>query len=129
MEEYNNQMSGQRPGQELLRQNDALVNQNRLLCIIAALCAALLVVSIVCMAVIVPPAARFFGSLSDLSENISLTDIADTLEEAKLLISESRDGVQQAAEKIDDFDVDKLNDTIESLNTIIEPLANLFGKD
>lgn len=128
MEEYNNRMSGQSTDQERLRQNDTLVRQNRLLRIIAAICAAMLAVIIVCAAVLVPPAARFFGSLSDLSESISLTDIADTLEEVELLISESRDGVQQAAEKIEDFDVDKLNDTIESLNTIIEPLANLFGK-
>ena len=128
MEEYNNRMPGQRPWQETQRQNDALVKQNRLLCIIAAICAAMFLVSIVCMAVIVPPAARFFGSISDLGDNISLADIADTLEDVELLIAESREGVQQAAEKIENFDVDTLNDTIESLNAIIEPLANLFGR-
>lgn len=99
--------------------------QTRLLAVIAALCGALLLCSIVFMVLVVPPAVRAMNTIAEIGET---ADIAETIENAKALIIESREGVEQAAEKIDSFDIEKLNETIEALNTIIEPLARLFGK-
>ncbi len=126
--DQNYRQPGQVPVYGTTEPDIALKKQNRLLCVIAAICAVLLLINIVCMAIIIPPVTSFLGGFSGLGESISLSDALDTLEELQLLISESRDGVEQAAEKIEEFDVETLNETIQSLNTIIEPLANLFGQ-
>lgn len=120
MEQYN------RNYQQYQREKTAGDKQTRLLAVIAGLCGAMLLCSIVFMALVVPPAVRAMNTIAEIGET---ADVAETLENAKALIIESREGVEQAAEKIESFDIEKLNETIESLNAIIEPLARLFGKD
>lgn len=112
---------------ELYRQGKTIEKQNKLITVIMAVCAAMLIISIISAIIIVPPAARFFSSVSELGDSVKLSDIVETIEEIDLLVSESREGVEQAAVKIESFDVETLNDTIASLNSIIEPLARLFG--
>ncbi len=65
-------------------------------------------------------------TMEHLNQTISKTD--EALDSVMELADTSASGMQNALEKINAIDIDSLNKGIEDLNTVIEPMANFFGR-
>lgn len=50
------------------------------------------------------------------------------IEDLNALVSGSRDGISEAIGKIAAIDIDSLNEAIQDLKTVIQPLARLLGR-
>ncbi len=61
----------------------------------------------------------------DLSEmNDSIAGMVENIDD---LVSESRDGIAAATESMSEIDISSLNDAIEDLQDVMEPLASFFN--
>lgn len=54
-------------------------------------------------------------------------DVSALVENAQTTVDGAMSGVGQAAQKIDELDIDTLNNAITDLAAVVEPLAKLFG--
>lgn len=111
--------------------------------------AAMLVAVCIAGAVVVPKVSTALtqanGALTQASDllndlrptvtSLSQADLGGTLQEANALIKESRQGLAEgleqlssAQQKIEAFDIETLNRAIQDLQSIVQPLANLFGR-
>jgi len=66
-------------------------------------------------------------SLSKTADELAEADIAGLINNTQALVEDSSKGVTQAISKIDDIDIDGLNVAISDLESVVGPLANLFG--
>ena len=60
--------------------------------------------------------------------NNTITTMDDALESVMELAETGSTSMQQALEKIDSIDIGTLNQSIQDLNTVVKPMANLFRK-
>lgn len=58
----------------------------------------------------------------------TLVQVNSTLVDVSNMANEGTEGLQEAMGKIEDIDIDGLNSAIEDLQSVIDPLARLFGK-
>ena len=58
----------------------------------------------------------------------TITNMDEALDSALELADTSATGMQNALEKINSIDIETLNQAIEDLNTVVKPMAGLFGK-
>lgn len=108
--------------------------QYRMACVSAAASVLALVVVIVCVAVLMPRVLQTFDQadaiLADLEAVTSqlAESLPQMIEDLNALVSGSRDGISEAIGKIAAIDIDALNEAIQDLKTVIEPLARLLGR-
>lgn len=76
-------------------------------------------------------AAVNITTLSAQIENADLpglvSDVNDLVENADTLVTESTENLDSVVKKIDNVDFEKLNQAIDDLASVIEPIAQLFG--
>lgn len=72
--------------------------------------------------------------IENFSEQITAIDldgmsqgIAEMVENIDGLVTESRDGINAATETMEEIDISTLNDAIEDLQDVMEPLSNFFN--
>ena len=108
--------------------------QYRMACVSAAASVLALVVVIVCVAVLMPRVLQTFDQadaiLADLEAVTSqlAESLPQMIEDLNALVSGSRDGISEAIGKIAAIDIDSLNEAIQDLKTVIQPLARLLGR-
>lgn len=102
---------------------------SRITCIMATVMALTLVISAV---FVVPSLNRTADSIAQVSgqlEELQLQDLelAETLKDIDEFVITSEKGVQKTIEKLDAVDLEKLNEAIEALRNVVEPLRRIFG--
>ncbi len=63
--------------------------------------------------------------------NDAITEMEEALESVSVLAEEGElamDGMNSALEKVNEFDIETLNEAIQDLSDVVEPMANFFGK-
>jgi hypothetical protein len=74
--------------------------------------------------------ARISTTLEDIqvvSSDLAAADLPKMIENVNTLVSSGQQSILVATEKIEKIDIDALNQSIRDLNSIIAPLARLFG--
>lgn len=66
-------------------------------------------------------------NLEQISTELVEADIPGMLNEVSELTTESQKGMQEAMQKIENIDIEKMNKAISDLSAVIAPLAKLFG--
>lgn len=102
---------------------------SRVTCVMATVMALVLVISAV---FVVPSLNRAAASIAEVSgqlEELQLQDLelAETLKDIDEFVITSEKGVQKTIEKLDAVDLEKLNEAIEALRNVVEPLRRIFG--
>lgn len=104
----------------------------------------LCVAVVVCLAVVVPKVLETVDSANDIlvqvsdtitivdttlesvtEMSISITDMGSTME---TFITDNAETVEAIMTKLEEIDFEGLNDAIEDLGNVVEPLANFFNK-
>ena len=67
-------------------------------------------------------------NLETVTQELAQADIGSMVSNADSLAQTSQTGIQQAMEKINAIDIDRLNTAIEDLSKIVSPLAELVQK-
>ena len=102
---------------------------SRVTCIMATVMALALVISAVFVVPSLNRAADSIAQVSGQLEELQLQDLelADTLKVIDEFVITSEKGVQKTIEKLDAVDLEKLNEAIEALRNVVEPLRRIFG--
>ena len=67
-------------------------------------------------------------NLEGITTDLSKTDFEGMMNGINELVVTSQESIEDAVDRIDEIDLDTLNKSIKDLNSIINPLAKLFGK-
>ena len=102
---------------------------SRVTCIMATVMALALVISAVFVVPSLNRAADSIAQESGQLEELQLQDLelAETLKDIDEFVITSEKGVQKTIEKLDAVDLEKLNEAIEALRNVVEPLRRIFG--
>lgn len=102
---------------------------SRVTCIMAIVMALALVISAVFVVPSLNRAADSIAQVSGQLEELQLQDLelAETLKDIDEFVITSEKGVQKTIEKLDAVDLEKLNEAIEALRNVVEPLRRIFG--
>ncbi len=102
----------------------------KITCVLAGVMALLLLVFTLMVGPALNRAADSIAEVSGQLEELQLQDLelANTLKDIDEFVITSQESVQKATEKLDAVDLEKLNDAIETLRNVIEPLRRLFGE-
>ena len=102
---------------------------SRVTCIMATVMALALVISAVFVVPSLNRAADSIAQVSGQLEELQLQDLelAETLKDIDEFVITSEKGVQKTIEKLDAVDLEKLNEAIEALRNVVEPLRRIFG--
>ncbi len=102
---------------------------SRITCIMATVMALTLVISAVFVVPSLNRAADSIAQVSGQLEELQLQDLelAETLKDIDEFVITSEKGVQKTIEKLDAVDLEKLNEAIEALRNVVEPLRRIFG--
>ncbi len=102
---------------------------SRVTCIMATVMALALVISAVSVVPSLNRAADSIAQVSGQLEELQLQDLelAETLKDIDEFVITSEKGVQKTIEKLDAVDLEKLNEAIEALRNVVEPLRRIFG--
>ena len=102
---------------------------SRITCIMATVMALTLVISAVFVVPSLNRAADSIAQVSGQLEELQLQDLelAETLKDIDEFVITSEKGVQKTIEKLDAVDLEKLNEAIEALRNVVEPLHRIFG--
>lgn len=65
------------------------------------------------------------GNLEQVTQQLSAIDMAGMVADVDALVTTAQQGLNQAIEKITALDIDTLNQAIQDLADVIEPLAKL----
>lgn len=123
---------------ELLRQiqksNRQQVRTNRLLCIFAlvtAICCIVLFVTIYNMlpqlTTVVTRMDTVLGNLEQTTEQLAALDLKTMVSDVDTLVVTGQQSLEQTMEKLNTLDFETLNQAIEDLADVIEPLAKFFN--
>lgn len=77
---------------------------------------------------IVPKLNQVLVELEQITADLSDEDIQKMVKNINDLTEASQKGVQQATDKLNKIDLESLNEAIDDLNSVVSPLARLFGK-
>ena len=101
----------------------------------ALACGGLLAVALVCAALLIPRAIALLdeadaamADLTVISSELADTDIGGMVDNVDHLVTEAQTRLADAADQINDIDIQTLNKAIKDLSDVIAPLANLFGR-
>lgn len=67
-------------------------------------------------------------NISKVTKELAEADLTGSLEEMDKLIARSQTAMELAVARIDEMDIETLNQAIRDLDAIVSPLADLFGK-
>lgn len=109
--------------------------QYRLTKLIAAMVAGIFVITAFSAAILVPKASNtleqaehVLGDLAEVTRGLKEADLPGLVADMDGLVSESGKGIQEALEKLNAVDIERLNEAIGDLQAIVEPLARFFGR-
>lgn len=77
---------------------------------------------------IMKQASGVLVNLDSVTAELAEADIAGMLEDVDSLVVSSEDSMADALKKIEDIDIDTLNSAIKDLESVVKPLARLFGR-
>ena len=123
----------ERSGKEILQEQLECARKqmrySRITCIMATVMALTLVISAVFVVPSLNRAADSIAQVSGQLEELQLQDLelAETLKDIDEFVITSEKGVQKTIEKLDAVDLEKLNEAIEALRNVVEPLRRIFG--
>ena len=102
---------------------------SRITCIMATVMALTLVISAVFVVPSLNRAADSIAQVSGPREELRLRglELAATLKASDEFAISSEKSVQKTIEKLDAVDLEKLNEAIEALRNVVEPLRRIFG--
>lgn len=126
----------------LMAKKSAATARDQKLTMIA--CAALGVIFAVALVILVPKAIITLNQVNDLTDqaneslaevdglvstaDTTLQDIDTMVNNANGIVLDNSENITAAVEKLSNIDFEGLNESIEDLHAIIEPIAKLFGK-
>lgn len=109
--------------------------QNILL-LISTICTIFVFVIFLTLAIIILPRVTnifdqvdtILTDLNSITEEIEEANIPKLIDNTNRLVIESENSINKATNKINDIDIDGLNESIESLRTTTEKFSKLFKK-
>lgn len=66
-------------------------------------------------------------NLEDVTSELAQLEYTEMIEGVNSLVSESQQGLEQTLEKVNSIDIEKLNEAIDGLSKVVEPLTKLFN--
>ncbi|MCI9364026.1 MAG: hypothetical protein HFG17_07185 [Oscillospiraceae bacterium] len=131
----------QQISQDTAHQNEQLKRQLRMTRLVALFCACLAVVAVFACASLLPHITNVLSQANTVLVELETTaktvneTIPNTMQDVNSLIAQSRMGIdtalvsiQTALGKINDIDIDSLNQAIADLAGIVRPLSALLGR-
>ncbi|MDD2459404.1 MAG: hypothetical protein PHQ83_12950 [Eubacteriales bacterium] len=70
---------------------------------------------------------RTIEHIETVTADLAKADWTGMVENINILVESSQESLGQATAKIDSIDIETLNQSIQDLNTVIGPIARLFG--
>lgn len=131
------------------REMEYAKKQSRFAVIISLLCLVFVVVTMVVVLMVVPKALDLIDninvivadagdSLADVSvvlkdlnkvtSELAEQDIAGLFNNVDALVNQSQTSIDKAMSKVEQMDIESLNEAIRDLRAVVEPLAKLFGR-
>ena len=99
--------------------------------IVAALCCVVLVLAgmqvLPALQETAAQAEAVLGNLETVTEELANADIGGMVKNVDSLVTTSQTGVEQTMSKINAIDFEALNDAIQDLSDVIEPIAKFFN--
>ena len=99
--------------------------------IVAALCCVVLVLAgmqvLPALQETAAQAETVLGNLETVTEELANADIGGMVKNVDSLVTTSQTGVEQTMSKINAIDFEALNDAIQDLSDVIEPIAKFFN--
>lgn len=103
---------------------------------ITALCSVIVLAVVLCTAsFLIPEVKRMFDDMETVMSNVTAiteelaeADLGQMVEDIDHLVTSSDQSVQEALRQINSVDIEKLNQAINDLASLIRPLAKFFGK-
>lgn len=77
---------------------------------------------------ILKQASGVLVNLDSVTAELADADIAGMLDDVDSLVVSSEENMADALKKIEDIDIDTLNSAIKDLESVVKPLARLFGR-
>ena len=65
-------------------------------------------------------------NLEEVTEELTKLEFAQMVEDVDTLVSSSQVGLEETLEKVNSIDIEKLNEAIDGLSKVVEPLAKFF---
>lgn len=76
----------------------------------------------------VQQAETVISNLESVTTALAQADLAGMVENVDVLVNTSQEGIEQAMEKIDAIDIEALNQAIQDLSDVINPISTFFNK-
>ncbi|HKM22234.1 MAG TPA: hypothetical protein VJZ01_09350 [Lachnospiraceae bacterium] len=77
---------------------------------------------------IMKQASGVLTNLDSVTAELAEADITGMLDDVDSLVVSSEESMADALQKIEDIDIDTLNSAIKDLESVVKPLAKLFGR-
>lgn len=101
-------------------------------CLIAAACCAVLLLTVLKLVpqlqALTEQADIVMTNLETVTEELTKLDLEAMVENIDSLVGTSQGGVSTAIEKLEQVDIDTLNEAISDLSDVIEPLAKIANR-
>ena len=101
-------------------------------CLIAAACCAVLLLTVLKLVpqlqALTEQADIVMTNLETVTEELTKLDLEAMVENIDSLVGTSQGGVSSAIEKLEQIDIDTLNEAISDLSDVIEPLAKVANR-
>lgn len=118
-----------RDTEALLREQlKVMKKQLRMSRIVSGMAGIAVVVLIVAVAAVLPPAVRSLSSANRLMNQLEGTNLTETIQNLNELAKSSQEDMSQTMDKLNQLDLDSLNAAIQNLENTTRPLADLFGR-
>ena len=98
---------------------------------------ALMLIFVVILLLLVPNVVSTLHIASDtlknaneavLHANDAITQMEGTLDSIQTLVTSSGSGMEEAISKMNSIDIETLNDAIQDLSEVVQPMADFFGR-
>ena len=66
-------------------------------------------------------------NLEQVTTELAEVEFVKMIDDVDALVSSSQAGLEETLEKVNSIDIEKLNDAIDGLSKVVEPLAKLFN--
>ena len=66
-------------------------------------------------------------NLETVTSELAEVDFAEMVNDVDQLVTSSQEGLEETLEKVNSIDIKKLNDAIDGLSKVVEPMAKLFN--
>ena len=66
-------------------------------------------------------------NLEYVTQELTEVEFAEMVNDVDQLVTSSQSGLEETLEKVNSIDIEKLNDAIDGLSKVVEPMAKLFN--